>query len=110
MRVLFPALRDLRQEFEQNFVGMTTDPVELESLLAARARMVRELQQGLTLDERRFLLSLVAAKPEWSLLGVPHLEQLPGLKWKLQNIERLRKSNFKKFAEQLDRLKRHLDS
>jgi len=69
--------------------------------------MVRELQQGLTLDERRFLLSLVAAKPEWSLLGVP---QLPGLKWKLQNSERLRKYNFKKFAEQLDRLKRHLDS
>ena len=85
-------------------------PVELESLLASRARMVRELQQGLTLDERRFLLSLVAAEPERSLLSVPHLEPLPGLKWKLHNIERLRKSNSKKFAEQLDRLKWHPDS
>ena len=45
---------------------MTTEPVELEALLAARERMVRDLQQGLTADERRFLLSLVAAKPEWS--------------------------------------------
>ena len=45
--------------------------------------MMRELQQGLSTDERRFLLSLVAAAPEWSLLGVPHLEQLPGLRWKL---------------------------
>ena len=89
---------------------MTTEPVELEALLAARERLVRELQQGLTTDERRFLLSLVAAKPEWSLLGVPHLEQLPGLKWKLQNLERLRKSNAKKFAEQSDALARHLNS
>ena len=108
--VLFPPLRDVRQEFEQNFVGMTTEPVELEPLLAARDRMVRELQQGLTLDERRFLLSLVAAKPEWSLLGVPHLEQLPGLKWKLQNLERLRNSNARKFAEQSNALARHLES
>jgi hypothetical protein len=52
--------------------------------LSARERMMSELQQGLGAGERRFLLSLVAAKPEWSLLGVPHLEQLPGLRWKLQ--------------------------
>jgi len=108
--VLFPPLRDVSQEFEQNFVGMTTEPVELESLLAARVRMVEELQRGLTLDERRFLLSLVAAKPEWPLLGVPHLEQLPGLTWKLHNLEKLRKSNAKKFSEQSDSLARHLDS
>ncbi len=108
--VLFPPLRDIHQEFDQNFIGMTTELVELEALLAARERMVRELQQGLTADERRFLLSLVAAKPEWSLLRVPHLEQLPGLKWKLQNLERLRNSNAKKFAEQSDALARHLDS
>jgi predicted nucleotidyltransferase component of viral defense system len=107
--VLFPQLRDIHQEFEQNFVGMTTEPVELEALLTARERMVRELQQGLTTDERRFLLSLVAAQPEWSLLGIPHLEQLPGLKWKLQNLEKLKNSNAKKFAEQSAALARLLD-
>jgi predicted nucleotidyltransferase component of viral defense system len=104
--VLFPSLRDLRQEFEHNFAGMTTEPVELDGLLAARERMMRELQQGLSADERRFLLSLVAAEPEWSLLGVPHLEQLPGLRWKLQNLERLRKANARKFAEQSNALAR----
>jgi predicted nucleotidyltransferase component of viral defense system len=91
--VLFPTLRDIRQEFENNFSGMTAEPVKLDALLAARERMVRELQQGLSANERRFLLSLVAAEPEWSLLGVPHLEQLPGPRWKLQNLEHLRKAN-----------------
>ncbi len=98
--VLFPSLRDIRKEYENDFEGMTEEPVALRTLRAARARMVRELQAGLSTDERRFLLSLVAAEPEWSLLGVEHLEQLPGLRWKLQNLERLRKANPRKFAHQ----------
>lgn len=104
--VLFPSLRDIRQEFEHNFAGMTVEPVELDALLAARERMVREIQQRLTADERRFLMSLVAAEPEWKLLNVPHLEQLPSLRWKLQNLERLQKSDARKFAEQSDTLAR----
>jgi len=104
--VLFPSLRDIRREFEHNFVGMTVEPVEVDALLAARERMVRELQQSLTVDERRFLMSLVAAEPEWKLLNVPHLEQLPGLRWKLRNLERLQKSDARKFAEQSDTLAR----
>jgi predicted nucleotidyltransferase component of viral defense system len=104
--VLFPSLRDIRQEFAHNFVGMTVEPVEFDALLAARERMVRELQQGLTADDRKFLLSLVAAEPEWKLLEVPHLEQLPSLRWKLQNLERLRKADARRFAEQSDTLAR----
>ncbi len=107
--VLFPPMRDIGQEFARNFVGMTAEPVELEALLAARDRMVRELQHGLTADERRFLLALVAGKPEWSLLDVPHLEFLPGLQWKLRNLERLRNSNAKKFVEQSEALARQLE-
>ena len=106
--VLFPSLRDIRFEFEHNFVGMTVAPVRLETLLGARERMVRELQQGLTADERGFLMSLVAAEPEWKLLDLPHLEHLPGVRWKLQNLERLRKANSRKFSEQTDTLARLL--
>jgi hypothetical protein len=106
--VLFPSLRDIRQEFEHNFSGITVEPVELDALLAAPERMMRELQQGLSADERRFLLSLVAAEPERQLLGVAHLEHLPGPRWKLQNLERLRKTNARKFAEQSDALVRLL--
>ena len=101
--VLFPSLRDNRQEFEHNFTGMIAEPVELDALLAARERMIRELQDALSADEHRFLLSLVAAEPEWPLLGVPRLEQLPDLRWKLQNLERLRKTNAKKYRRALGR-------
>lgn len=106
--VLFPSPRDIRHEFEHNFVGMTAEPVELDALLAAREQMMRELQQGLTDEERRFLLSLVTAEPEWALLDIPHVEKLPGVRWKLQNLERLRKANARKFAEQSEELARRL--
>ncbi len=103
--ILFPSLRNNRQDFENNFRGMTTEAVELSELLT-RDRMVSELQCGLENDERRFLLSLVGNKPEWTLLKIAHAEQLPGIRWKMQNLEKLQKANPKKFAEQSEALVR----
>lgn len=108
--VLFPSLRDIRHDYTHNFQGMTAEPVPLDALLAARKRMVGELQRGLDDVERRFLLSLVAGTPEWSLLGIPHLEDLPGIRWKLHNLMQLQKANAKKFAEQADALAARLAS
>lgn len=106
--VLFPTLRDIGQEYERNFIGMTTEPVELAALLTTRERMVQELQSGLNAQERRFLRSLVANKPEWSLLGIAHLDQLPGIRWKLHNLGQLELKNPKKFAEQAEALAKRL--
>ena len=102
--VLFPPLRDIRHDYEHNFQGMTTEHVPLDALLAARERMVREIQQGLDDNERRFLLSLAAGTPEWSLLDIAHLEHLPGIRWKLHNLAQLQKTDAKKFSEQVDLL------
>jgi len=66
--------------------------------------MLRELHRGLDSDERQFLLSLVANRPEWHLLGRGHVNKLPGIRWKMQNLQRLQKANPKKFAEQSDAL------
>jgi len=38
---------------------MRAEPVELSELVAARERLIRELQQGLDVDERKFLISFV---------------------------------------------------
>jgi len=102
--VLFSQLKDIEHDYQHNFVGMTADPVPLDLLLATRDRMIRELQAGLDDSERQFLLSLVAGKPNWSLLGIAHLEHLPAIRWKLSNLAQLKKSNAKKFVEQVDEL------
>ena len=107
--VLFPSLRDIRHEYEHAFQGMTAEPVPLDALLAARDRLVREIQKGLDENERRFLLTLVAAEPEWPLMGIGHLEHLPGVRWKLQNLAQLRETQPKKFAVQADALAARLN-
>jgi len=108
--VLFPALRDIQYDYTHNFDGMTSDPVSLADLLAVRERLTRELQAGLDDEERRFLLSLAAGEPEWSLLGIAHLEQLPGIRWKLHNLMKLKRADGKKFSGQADVLVSRLDA
>ena len=106
--VLFAAPRNIEQEYQRNFVGMTMAPVELPDLLAARERMMHELQTGLTAEERGFLTSLVRNQPDWSLLGIAHLDRLPAINWKLHNLSQLQKFNPKKFAAQADELGQRL--
>ncbi len=102
--LLFPQLHDIRHEYTHNFQGMTAEPVSLEALLATRERLVKQIPKELDDDERRFLLSLVRAEPDWALLGIAHLGNLPGLRWKLQNLQRLQKTNAGRFAEQAEAL------
>ena len=101
---LFPSLKDLQFDYDHNFVGMTAEPVVLEELVAVRARLMDDLQRGLDPEERKFLLSLVAAEPDWTLLGLPHLEHLPAIRWKLQNLEKLKKADPGRFAQQFETL------
>jgi hypothetical protein len=41
-------------------------------------------------------------------LGIAHAEQLPGIRWKLHNLEQLERKSPKKFAEQAEILTRRL--
>ena len=102
--VLFPAFRDIAQDYERTFKGMTADTVELNELLTTRARLVEELPRALDAGERAFLLSLVNNAPRWDLLDIGHLQNLPGIRWKLRNLEQLAERSPAKFSAQRDAL------
>ena len=102
--VLFPTPKDLTLAYEGSFVGMTTAPVRLQALLDTRERLFRELPAALDANEREFLRSLVRARPDWSLLGIPHLEELPAIRWRLQNLEQLSRSQPERFRALADAL------
>ena len=108
--VLFPSMRDIRHDYEFNFMGMTAEHFPLDQLLEVRTEMVKYLQQNLEVQERQFLLSLVSGTPKYELLDVPHLHELPGIRWKLKNLEQLRVTNPKKFDEQKQLLEQLLSA
>jgi len=82
--------KDISRTYQDQFEGMATVPVTLDQLMATRTRLRDELSKRLTLRQRNFLLSLVRAEPDCSLLDCQHASELPGIQWKLLN--RLRKS------------------
>ena len=91
--ILFPTPKDIRLAYEGSFAGLTSEPVTLEALLATRDRLFQELPAALDANEREFLRTLVQAKPTWSLLNIPHVEELPAIRWRLQNLQQLQRDN-----------------
>jgi hypothetical protein len=98
--VLFVNEINLGPAYANEFEGMTRQPVSLESLLAVRHRLFAELPSRLSDNQRSFLMGLVEAKPDWSLMSCGHLSGMPAVRWKLANLERLRSANPAKFAQQ----------
>ena len=51
--------------------------------------LAREIVISLTEDDRLFLMSFKARKPDWSLLAIEGAQELPAVKWKLINLGRM---------------------
>lgn len=105
--LLSPRPKDIRREFASDFAGMTSSEVAVEQLESVRTALFRDLPASLDEAERRFLLSVKRIEPEWEVLGVPGIERLPAIQWKLLNLTRLKKSNPKKYASALAELERN---
>lgn len=105
--VLFPTEKPIEAVFSNDFVGMTSTPIDLDELLTTRQRLIDELPKALHARHRNFLLSVARAEPDWRLLPHAHLERLPALQWKLQNLAALRR-NAGKFKHQHDVLAERL--
>lgn len=98
--VLFGPAKSLADSFDREFFGMTSHEVSLAELEDVQRKVRDDLPRQLDEAERRFLVSLVSNVPDWSLIDVPHLKDMPAIRWKLTNLERLQRENKSKFAEQ----------
>jgi predicted nucleotidyltransferase component of viral defense system len=95
-----PNLIAIDRAFAQEFDGMTINHVPVGVLLSARERLVRDIQSRLNGTAAEFLLSVHDGTPDFDLIGLPAAAELPAIRWKLINIERLKEQNPKKHAEQ----------
>ena len=107
--VLFANETDLSSAFANEFVGMTREHVSLETLIETRRKLFVELPALLTEKQRQFLIGLASGQPDWALVSCPHLHEMPAIRWKVENLSRLSKSNPLKFAQQASELRQRLD-
>lgn len=106
--VLFSNEKNIADEYQNNFIGMTAESISLDILQATRARLFAELPQRLTHNQRQFLIGLTRAQPDWSLLQCPHAAELPALRWKLANLQTFQKHRPDDFERQARALEEQL--
>lgn len=91
--------------YDDEFVGMTREIVTKEELADTRERLHADIRGRLTGDTAGFLLSLHNAEPDFDLIGLPDSSSLPAVRWKLMNLEKLKRDNPEKHAAQREELK-----
>lgn len=106
--VLFATPKDIAQEYQSTFVGMTREPVTLETLLQSRARLFGELPTRISDKHKAFLVGLARAAPDWSLLECKHAKDLPAIRWRIENLEKFRTANAAEFERQAKALEDRL--
>jgi hypothetical protein len=60
------------------------------------------------MPQRKFLIGLSRAQPDWSLLRCQHAQQLPALRWKLDNLQKFKGRQPDEFNRQAEALESKL--
>lgn len=101
IELLNPNFKDISQTYENEFKEMTRIEISLAELLRIREKLVNTINDDLTRDERRFIVSVIDNAPEWGLLNIPHVKNLPAIKWKMLNLQKMDSKRHNKLVERL---------
>ena len=103
--LLNPHLIDISTVFEKQFNGMTDLSFGYDEYETTRNQLIRMVNESLTPTDKEFLLSFSKGEPDWTTVDY---SKYPAIKWKLQNINLLKKTNPQKYAEQVVAIKQIL--
>jgi predicted nucleotidyltransferase component of viral defense system len=100
--VLAPQRKPLEGEFLRGFEGMTDSAVRLQDLEEAREKLIADAVEQMPEPHRRFLLSFKRGEPRWEFLGVPGVERLPAVQWRILNLNQLTRQERERFVGNLE--------
>ena len=95
--------KDIGRELERSFAGMATQAVERGYLLAAREETIKSVIGDMPDEHRRLLVSFEKGEPDWALLGIEHVADLPAIKWRQMNLDKLNRPAREKLVDDLKR-------
>lgn len=99
---------DQANALEKQFDGMSSIPFKYSDYEETRRWLVAYINENLTEKDKQFLLSFEQGIPNWALCSAGDLSIYPSVKWKLQNVEKLKSTNKKKFEQSIAKLKNYL--
>ncbi len=103
--LLSPILKDQKSAFDKQFLGMARVNFSYGDYTNTRQRLIDTISERLTDKDKKFLVSFEIGEPQWDLFPYDVLKDLPAIKWKLINIQRLKKENLEKHQQIIKNLK-----
>ncbi len=100
-----PSLIDQHDALVNQFEGMTDTPFSYEEFEQTRDKLIRDVNALMTSEDKAFLLSFESAEPDWDHFEFEHFQNYPSVKWKLQNLQKLKSQNPDKLAAESLKLK-----
>lgn len=79
--------------YQNDFIEMAEQDASLQELKDARERLIALIHKELTDDEKAFLLSFKNRNPDWDLLGLENISELPAIRWRLINLAKMPDGN-----------------
>lgn len=102
--LLNPNFLDLEETFETQFAGMSEHKFIYNDYRETRERLVQIIFKNFTEEDKRFLISFKKGNPDWQVSPIDKIKDLPAVKWKLLNIQKLLESDSNKHKKQLEAL------
>lgn len=88
--VLSGRVKDLANEYSNGFEGMTEATVAIDELVQTQHEMIEVLIGAMPDHHREFLIGFERGEPDWSLLKIGHVAELPAIRWRQRNLDKLK--------------------
>lgn len=101
---LQPNSIDNTDALENQFKGMTDVEFSYADYEEARINLITQVNAALTETDKDFIISFENGTPDWSKCCAGDLSNYPSVKWKLNNINKLKETNLQKHQNGVERL------
>src|SRR5574344_1063827 len=106
--IINPNILDKKITFDTEFNGMSDIDFTYNQHLETLDYLINNVQTKLQRDYKEILLNFVNLNLDLSDIGIPNIEKLSAIQWKLQNLTKLKNKNLDKFNEEYSKLKQVL--
>jgi Domain of unknown function (DUF1814). len=108
LKSLQPNPIDQQDALQGQFEGMTDIPFLYKDYEMTRKELIEMVNRIFTKEDREFLISFEQGVPEWNKCCAGDLSTYPSIKWKLQNIMKLKGINPEKHNKGMEKLREYL--
>lgn len=90
---------------ENQFIGMSDIPFSYEEFEATREDLVKDVNKVMAEEDKNFLVGFEELSVNWEESEYSEFLEYSSVRWKIQNLQKLKATNPKKLLSEADKLR-----